>query len=175
MIKDALSGYATAKRPKPDDCSVSGCMSALGPDPGEAADRGLGERTLSQTPMSDAGDAQNHRDFPGRVLLINLLRALHLVGVVGLGAAALGVRPVAETTTFAGILMASGIFIAVLDRCSNPAYFSQMNGLVVLLKVLLLAGFWMLADFSAVLFWALLAGSVLMAHAPRWIRHRKIF
>ncbi len=119
--------------------------------------------------------AENRRDFFGRVVLINLLRALHLVGVVGLGAAALGVRPVSETTAFAGILMASGILIAALDRWVNPDYFLQLNGLTVLLKVLLLAGVAMLAGFDAVLFWAVLVGSVLMAHAPRALRHRKMF
>lgn len=124
--------------------------------------------------MNDDDDAENRRDFFGRALLINLLRALHLVGVVGLGAAALGVRPVSETTVYVGILVASGVFIAALDRWANSAYFFQLSGLAVLLKVLLLAGVGMLAGFNAVLFWALLVGSVLMAHAPRWLRHRKI-
>lgn len=125
--------------------------------------------------MSEAGNEEEHRDFFGRSLLINLLRALHLVGVVGLGVAALGVRPASEMAVFAGILAASGVFIAALDCWANSAYFFQMNGLVVLLKVLLLAAVTMLAGFSAVLFWAVLVGSVLMAHAPRRLRHRKLF
>ena len=125
--------------------------------------------------MTDSGNEGNRRDFSGRGLLINLLRALHLVGMVGLGAAALGVRPVSETTVFVGILMASGVFIAALDRWADPAYFFQLNGLAVLVKVLLLAGVGMLAGFNAVLFWAVLVGSVLVAHAPRRLRHRRIF
>lgn len=127
-----------------------------------------------QTRMSDARDVEYRRDFFGRSMLINLLRALHLVGVVGLGVAALGIRPVSETTVFVGILMASGILIAALDRWANPAYLFQLNGLAVLLKVLLLAAVGMLAGFSAALFWAVLVGSVLMAHAPRRLRHRRI-
>ena len=90
-------------------------------------------------------------------------------------ALALGVRPFSETTAFAGILMVSGVFIAALDRWADPAYFLQLNGLAVLLKVLLLAGVGMLAGFNAVLFWAVLVGSVLVAHAPRRLRHRRIF
>lgn len=125
--------------------------------------------------MSDADNAENIRDFFGRSLLINLLRALHLVGVVGLGAAALGIRPVSETTVFVGVLLASGILIAALDHWANRAYFLQLNGLAVVLKVLLLAGVGMLAGFDATLFWAVLVGSVLVAHAPRKLRHRKIF
>lgn len=125
--------------------------------------------------MSAAGEAETHRDFFGRSLLINLLRALHLVGVVGLGAAALGFRPVSETAAFVGILIASGVLIAALDRWANPSYFVQLNGLTVLFKVLLLAGVGMLAGFNAPLFWAVLVGSVLVAHAPRRLRHRKVF
>ncbi|TRZ64227.1 MAG: hypothetical protein D4S02_11120 [Rhodocyclaceae bacterium] len=125
--------------------------------------------------MSDADDAEQHRDFPGRSLLINLLRALHLVGVIGLGAALLGPRPAAETAIYVGALMGAGVAIAALDRWANPAYFSQVNGLAVLFKVPLLAGVGMLAGFNASLFWAVLVGSVLMSHAPRTIRHRKLF
>jgi len=33
----------------------------------------------------------------------------------------------------------------------------------------------MLAGFDAALFWAVLVGSVLVAHAPRGVRHRKLF
>lgn len=125
--------------------------------------------------MSDDGKAEQHRDFPGRGFVINLLRALHLVGVVGLGAAMLGVRPASETMAFVGMLMAAGIAIAALDRWANPAYFSQVNGLAVLFKVLLLAAVGMLTGFTASLFWSVLVGSVLISHAPRLLRHRKLF
>ncbi|MFA6309829.1 MAG: hypothetical protein WCV99_21015 [Sterolibacterium sp.] len=124
--------------------------------------------------MSNDDAKEVHRDFFGRPVLINLLRALHLVGVVGLGAAMLGVRPPSETMVFVGLLMAGGIAIAGLDRWANPAYFSQVNGLAVLFKVTLLAAVGMLAGFTAYLFWSVLVGSVLISHAPRVLRHRKI-
>ncbi|MCX7175608.1 MAG: hypothetical protein NT159_17110 [Proteobacteria bacterium] len=125
--------------------------------------------------MSGSDAKDGHRDFFGRGFLINLLRALHLVGVVGLGAAMLGVRPASETLTFVGLLMTAGIAIAALDRWANPAYFSQVNGLAVLFKVTLLAGVGMLVGFNATLFWSVLVGSVLISHAPRVLRHRKLF
>ena len=125
--------------------------------------------------MNDGAGAEPHRDFAGRGFLINLLRALHLVGVVGLGAAVLGVRPDAETAVYVGVLMGAGVAIVALDRWANPDYFSQVNGLAVALKALLLAGVGMLAGFNALLFWAVLVGSVLIAHAPRGLRHRKLF
>ena len=125
--------------------------------------------------MSEDHEAGIHRDFVGRGLLINLLRALHLVGVIGLGAAVLGVRPATETAAYVGVLVGAGIAIAALDRWANPAYFSQANGLAVLFKVLLLGAVAMLAGFDGILFWTVLVGSVLIAHAPRRVRHRKLF
>lgn len=124
---------------------------------------------------SDTDDTPLRRDFVGRGVLINLLRALHLVGVVGMGAAVLGVRPASEMATYVYLLIAAGTAIAALDRWANPAYFLQVNGLAVLFKVLLLAAAVSLAGFGAALFWAVLVGSVLMAHAPRRLRHRKLF
>ena len=125
--------------------------------------------------MSDGDDKEIHRDFFGRGVLINLLRALHLVGIIGLGAAMLGPRPASETAIYVGVLMGAGVAIAALDRWANPAYFSQVNGLAVLFKLLLLAGVGMLAGFTAALFWSVLVGSVLISHAPRLLRHRKLF
>ena len=125
--------------------------------------------------MSEVGRPGQLRDFPGRGLVITLLRAVHLVGVVGLGAAVVGMRPAAESVGYVAALMGAGIAMAALERWSYPAYFSQLNGLTVLLKVVLLAGTGMLAGFNAALFWAVLVGSVLVAHAPRGVRHRKLF
>ena len=125
--------------------------------------------------MSGAGDVDQHRDFPGRSLLINLLRAAHLAGVIGLGAAMLGSHPAGGTEIFVGVLIAAGVAIALLDRWANPGYFRQVNGLSVLLKVALLAGVGALAGFKAWLFWAVVMGSVLIVHAPRVLRHRKLF
>lgn len=121
-----------------------------------------------------ADEAGVHRDFLGRGFLINLLRALHLVGVVGVGASLLSVRPASETASYAGILMLAGLLIVALDRWSNPAYFSQVNGLAVLFKLSLLAAIWMMVGLNAVLFWGVLVGSVLISHAPRTLRHRKL-
>ena len=125
--------------------------------------------------MSEIGRPGQKRDFPGRGAVITLLRALHLAGVVGLGAAVLGMRPAAESLGYVALLMGAGIAIAGLERWSYPAYFVQLNGLTVLLKVLLLAGAGMLASSNEILFWFVLVGSVLVAHAPRGIRHRRLF
>lgn len=125
--------------------------------------------------MSGTGRPGQRRDFPGRGAVITLLRALHLAGVVGLGAAVLGMRPAAESLVYVALLTGAGIAMAGLERWSYPAYFAQLNGLTVLLKVLLLAAAGILASFNEILFWLVLVVSVLVAHAPRGVRHRRLF
>ncbi|MBI5921676.1 MAG: hypothetical protein HY847_08470 [Betaproteobacteria bacterium] len=120
-------------------------------------------------------DTNTRRDFAGRGLIINLLRAVHLVGVVGLGAAVLGAVTSPATAWYAALLVASGIGIAALDRWAEPAYFRQFNGQLVFLKLvlLILVGWWTGVD--ATLFWVLLVASALMTHAPGRVRHRQLF
>lgn len=118
--------------------------------------------------MSDA----DYRDFTGRVALISLLRVVHVVGIVGLGAAMLSGRGPGGIFLFA--LVASGAGVALLDRWSNRAYFRQVSGLAVLLKAVLLASLAAVGLFDVAVFWALLAFSVLIAHAPSRLRHRKV-
>ena len=125
--------------------------------------------------MSTPPATLNRRDFAGRGLLINLLRAVHLVGVVGTGAIVLGVPAGVATTWYAGLLIASGVGIAALDRWADPAYFRQLNGQLVMLKLVSLFGVAWLAGFNAPYFWLVLAASAMMTHAPGWLRHRKLF
>lgn len=119
--------------------------------------------------------ADGRRDFPGRVALIGLLRVIHVAGVVGVGAAVLAGRQVLQAGVFLTFLVASGAVIALLDRWSNRVYFRQVSGLAVLLKAALLGALLAAAAFDATLFWIFLAGSVVLAHAPGRIRHRRLF
>lgn len=121
------------------------------------------------------GRAPGHRDFPGKRWVVNLLRAAHLVGVVGVGAGMLAAWPPAHWQPYAVALLASGLAILFVDWWSNPRYLLQVKGLSVLVK-LALAG-WLAADPArlAWLFWTLLILSVLIAHAPGSLRHREVF
>lgn len=115
------------------------------------------------------------RDFAGRRLVVGLLRALHLSGVVGVGAALLGAVDVVAASAFAFLLVTGGLGIMALDRWSDPAYLRQVNGLAMLAKLLLLAALVWFLGMSLPLFWSVLVFSVLVAHAPANIRHRKLF
>lgn len=117
----------------------------------------------------------SRRDFAGRRLVVSLLRAMHLSGVVGVGAFLLGATDVVGASAFAFLLAAGGLGIMALDRWSDPAYLRQVNGLAMLFKLLLVAGLVWYLGMSLTLFWSTLVLSVLVAHAPASIRHRKLF
>lgn len=117
----------------------------------------------------------SRRDFAGRRLVVSLLRAMHLSGVVGIGAFLLGATDVVGASAFAFLLVAGGLGIMALDRWSDPAYLRQVNGLAMLFKLLLLAALVWYFGMSQPLFWSTLVLSVLVAHAPASIRHRKLF
>jgi hypothetical protein len=117
-----------------------------------------------------AGPAR--RDFRGRLLLLNLLRVAHMVGVVGSGAVLLGAQPLAGSAVYALVLVGSGLGMVLLDAWTNPDYLRQASGLGILLKVSLLTLAILLAGLVEPIFWAVLVGSVLLSHAPRRVRHR---
>ena len=119
--------------------------------------------------MSDDG----FRDFRGRVTLIALLRVVHVVGVVGTGAAVLH-DEAGAADGFLSILVVSGLAIAALDRWAKRDYFIRVGGLAVLLKAVLLISLVALGAFGQPAFWSLLVFSVAIAHAPGRLRHRRI-
>ncbi len=130
------------------------------------------ERPLT---MSEDGEG-NHRDFPGRRVLLSLLRITHIVGLAGLAAALIGQVPGAPGAAPWGLLMGlSGLTIVALDRWSDRQYFHQVKGLVALLKMVLVVALVLVEPLRLPLFWFLLAFSVAMSHAPGSIRHRRIF
>ena len=83
--------------------------------------------------MKGAGKSAHRRDFPGRVLLISLLRVLHVIGVVGSSAVLLGAKPLAGSDVYALVLVVSGASMMLLDSWANPDYFRQVSGLAIML------------------------------------------
>lgn len=114
-----------------------------------------------------------HRDFPGRGLLINILRVFHIVGLAGVSAVVLAAAEGAAA--WGGLMAASGLGIVGLDAWANPYYFRQVKGLGTLLKIALVILLlnWEMARLP--LFWFVLAFSVALSHAPGRLRHRQLF
>ena len=124
--------------------------------------------------MAKAQSAAGFRDFPGRRWLIVALRTVHLVGLVGTGAALLGSEPLVASMPFVMTLMLSGIAMLAIDLWAAPGYLSEVAGGSILLKLALLV--WLALDppRQLVLFWAILVLSSVVAHAPAWVRHRRL-
>ncbi len=114
-----------------------------------------------------------HRDFPGRGLLINLLRIVHIAGLAGISAVVLAGGGAAAQ--WGAVMLVSGLGIVALDAWANPFYFRQAKGLGTLLKIALvvLLIFWEAGRLP--LFWFVLAFSVALSHAPGRLRHRQLF
>ncbi len=97
------------------------------------------------------------------------LRTLHLVAMVGLGAALLG-APV-EPGPFAAGLLFSGLLLLALDLRARRLALGELAGVVVLVK--LAASLWIAwtPDHAPWLFWTLIVLSSLSSHAPKAMRH----
>ena len=123
--------------------------------------------------LRDQGENDGHRDFPGRGLLINVLRIFHIAGLAGISTVVLA--GVGKAGTWGGVMLASGLGIVALDAWANPFYFRQIKGLGTLVKIGLAL---LLATWEAgrgPLFWFVLAFSVALSHAPGRLRHRQLF
>lgn len=98
-----------------------------------------------------------------------LLRSLHIVGAVWLGAAVLG-APLDHRAP-AALVLASGVSMLVLDLRAGRISLRELAGASVLGKLLLVA--WMALD-PAHAAWALgllLLVSSVTSHAPKNVRH----
>jgi hypothetical protein len=111
----------------------------------------------------------DRRTFPGQRWLSVALRGLHLVAVIWLGAALLG-APLKGDHAVLG-LWTTGLPMLALDTWSRPAHLREASGVAVLAKLALVA--WMAVDpvSRSVLFWLVVIGSGVFAHAPASFRH----
>lgn len=98
-----------------------------------------------------------------------ILRGLHLCTVILLGAAWLG-APLASAAAALGVA-ATGFAMLALDVWRKPQHLREASGIVVLLKLALIG--WMVFDaaMQQSLFWLIVAGSAISAHAPARFRH----
>ena len=123
--------------------------------------------------MREPAEDDGHRDFPGRGLLINVLRVFHIAGLAGVSAVVLG--SAGGAGNWGGLMVISGFGIVALDAWANPSYFRQAKGLGTLLKIALVVLLVVWEAGRLPLFWFILAFSVLLSHAPGRLRHRRLF
>ncbi|MBI5784268.1 MAG: hypothetical protein HZA64_02330 [Rhodocyclales bacterium] len=111
----------------------------------------------------------DRRTFSGQRWLGVLLRGLHLVAVIVLGAALLG-APVSSNQAVIG-LWSTGLAMLGLDTWSKPSHLREASGISVLVKLALVG--WMAIDAASrgVVFWLVVVWSAIFAHAPAKLRH----
>lgn len=114
--------------------------------------------------------ASKAKPRPARWLGV-LLRGLHQVAVVALGAVVLG-APLAAGPQALAVLV-SGLALFSLDLATKPGLLRERAGAALLIKLALVA--WMAIDDThrAALFWSIVGGSTLFAHAPASFRHAR--
>jgi hypothetical protein len=113
-------------------------------------------------------------DFPGRRWLIVVLRSLHLVAVIALGALLLG-APADPAWPFGAVVstvLATGLVMFVLDLIADRQHLRTVAGLSVAAKLALVS--WLAIDSAVWQFWAIVVISAVVSHAPASFRHRRI-
>lgn len=113
------------------------------------------------------------KTFPLQRWLNVVLRGLHLAAVVWLGAALLG-APV-DGARAASAVAVTGVVMFALDTWSRPSHLRETSGIAVLIKLAFVG--WMAVDASSrfLLFWGVVGGSAVFAHAPARFRHAVLF
>lgn len=130
----------------------------------------MGDVTTRPRPMPRSRDQV--RDFPGRRALNLTLRTAHIAGVVLLGAALLGA---ASPSAGLWLTLLSGIGMLAGDLWANPAHLRELAGFAIGIKLALLGLIAWQPSWALPLFWAILAVSVILSHAPAGVRHRRLF
>jgi hypothetical protein len=122
--------------------------------------------------LKDRSQPSPPRFFPGQRWLNIGLRALHLLGVAGTGAALL--VPVAADGPWRHYLMltlATGVAMSLIDAWSDRRWLLQLSGQAVLLKLLLLGLIPLWPAAGPVLLAVVIILSAVVSHAPAGVRH----
>jgi hypothetical protein len=113
------------------------------------------------------------RDFHGRRWLTVLLRSIHLVVVVWLGACLLD-APSSSTRLAHAWVFASGAAMFALDIWHHPGHLRERAGATMLIKLALIAAMALVPDYELALFWMVLVLSAISSHAPASFRHTRV-
>ena len=111
------------------------------------------------------------RGFPGKRWVNIGLRTLHLVGTAGLGGAYLYQASPADWLPYLWLTVTTGMVMALLECWSNGIWLIQLRGLVIMLKLVLLALIGLTQGAELVLFLLVIGLSGVIAHAPGSVRY----
>jgi ABC-type enterochelin transport system permease subunit len=103
-----------------------------------------------------------------------VMRALHLVAVVLLGAALLGAPPSVSVVWVGSTLLVTGALMFALEQWKTHEHLFQLAGAGQIAKLALVA--WMMLEPSCArpIYWLIVVWSAVFAHAPAGFRHAHI-
>lgn len=110
------------------------------------------------------------RIFPGMRWLNIGLRSVHIIGVAGIGGGFLFTLDEAQWLPFWYLTLATGVFLVLLYLWENAIWLFQLKGIVIILKLLLLAIAFQYPEWQSELFITVIAISGFIAHAPGIVR-----
>jgi hypothetical protein len=113
-------------------------------------------------------------DFRGRRWLTVVLRTMHLVVVIWLGACLMG-EPFAASARVAHLwVFATGTAMFAVDLWHHPGHLRERAGVAMLIKLALIAAMAIAPDYALALFWGVVVWSSVVSHAPASFRHARV-
>jgi len=103
------------------------------------------------------------------------LRTLHLLAVAGVGGGVLFGLETERWLDYWVLALATGGLMMLMDMISNRAWIAQIRGLVIVLKLVLLALMVFYPAWSKLLLVAIIIISAVISHAPGELRYYSIY
>lgn len=103
------------------------------------------------------------------------LRTLHLLAVSGVGGGVFFALDKSSWIDFWWLAIASGGLIMLMDIISNPIWIVQIRGLVIFLKLVLLAFLGSYPEWDSFLLSIIIIISAIISHAPGKLRYYSIY
>jgi len=103
------------------------------------------------------------------------LRTLHILAIAGVGGGILFGLDKEIWINYWWLAMASGILMMLMDIISNPVWLVQVRGVVIELKLILLALMGVYPDWDKVLLVVIIIISAIISHAPGKLRYYSLY
>jgi hypothetical protein len=103
------------------------------------------------------------------------LRSLHLVSVAGVGGGILFGLDKTVWVNYWWLALASGVLMMAIDIVSNPVWLVQVRGLVIYLKLVMLAVMGAFPQWAGMILLMVIILSSVISHAPGNLRYYSIY
>jgi uncharacterized membrane protein len=103
------------------------------------------------------------------------LRTLHLLAVAGVGGGILFGLEKDLWINYWWLALVSGVLMMVIDIASNPVWIVQVRGLVIFLKLILLAFLGSNPSLDGMLLAVIIIISGIISHAPGQLRYYSVY